>query len=224
MLDDSVPEESESEVPGPRKPSVIARYSSGYKPPFNVRAVIERMVASVPPKYLVGLSEIILTDRGELPRKRRRSVTYSRNKKVSILQARGMYHPAWKNRRPWIEIFVDATLKPWEKGLWRKIPLIRELDLGQVLFHEIGHHVHYTVRPEYREKEDVADIWKVRLERNYYRQRFSFLKVPIRIVRFFTGSILDLLSTKATKRLREGGFISQAEFEESTRADHPKIS
>jgi hypothetical protein len=223
MPDDATPSTSEPDVSRPRKPSIVAHYSSGYKPPFDISRTIDRMLASVPSRYLVGLSEIVLTDRGELPRKRRRGVTYSRKKKVRILQARGMYHPASKATRAWIEIFVDATVKPWEKGLWSKIPLIRELDLGQVLFHEIGHHIHYTVRPEYREKEDVVDVWKVRLERNYYRQRFSFLKVPFRLFRFFAGPILDRLSAKATKRMLQDGLISQAEFEESTRTDHPKL-
>ncbi len=45
-----------------------------------------------------------------------------------------------------------------ETGWWLRIPLIREGKIADVLFHEIGHHIHFTCRPEYREKEDVADV------------------------------------------------------------------
>lgn len=220
MPDDSAPVVSETESSGPRRPSVVARYSSDYRPPFDVASVVERMVDSVPPKFLVGLSEIVLTDRGGLPRKRRRSVTYSRKKKVRILQARGMYHPAWKGKRAWIEIFVDATLRPLGEGILSNIPLVRNWELEDVLFHEIGHHIHYTVRPEYREKEDVADVWKVRLGRNYRRHRSGFTKLSIRLLRFFAGPIIDWLNFKVAKLRRNKGWMSQAEFEESTRATH----
>jgi hypothetical protein len=47
---------SESETSELRKPKVLARYSLGYRPPYDVTPIIERMVDSVPSKYLVGLS------------------------------------------------------------------------------------------------------------------------------------------------------------------------
>ena len=65
--------------------------------------------------------------------------------------------PHANGSQPWIEIFVDNVLRGWEKGWWLKLGFLREGQIGDVLFHEIGHHIHYTVSPEYREKEDVAD-------------------------------------------------------------------
>lgn len=217
MTDDLLPTVAEDDSSALRIPKVITQYSPGYKPPFNVTRLIERMLESVPPKYLVGLSEVVLTNASGLSRERRRSVTKSRKKKSKIVDARGLYYPAWQGRRAWIEIFVDNTLRSWEKGFWLKIPLLRDSVLDEVLFHEIGHHIHYTVRPEYREKEDVADVWKVRLQNGYYRRRLKSLRVFVRIIRFLVGPIIEWLHLKVAKWRRQKGWISQGEFEESTR-------
>jgi hypothetical protein len=58
------------------------------------------------------------------------------------------------------------------------IPFVRDGSFGLVLFHEIGHHVHATVAPEYLEKEDVADAWAKRLWKKFARQKYWFL-VPV---------------------------------------------
>src|SRR5208282_707519 len=102
--------------------------------------------------------------------------TKSRGRKVRIKQAGGLYHPATQQRGAWIEIFVDNVLNRWGRGWLSRTNWFRETELSEVLFHEIGHHIHYTVRPEHREKEDVADIWKARLRRNYIRQRYRWAR------------------------------------------------
>lgn len=76
----------------------IATAFSDYEPPCDVIAMVQRMLNSVPEKYLVGLSEVVLTNTEALSRVRRRGVTKSRRKKVQILRARGLYHPAFRNR------------------------------------------------------------------------------------------------------------------------------
>ena len=94
---------------------------------------------------------------------------------MKIAEVMGLYHPEWQGKPAWIEIFIDNTLKGWERGFWLKMPLVREFVIGDVLFHEIGHHIHFSIRPEFRETEDVADVWKVKLQRNYNRQRSHWL-------------------------------------------------
>lgn len=217
MTDDPLPATDKGEALAPRIPKVVTQYSSAYKPPFNVTRLIERMLESVPPKYLVGLSEVVLTNASGLSRARRRGVTKSRRKKVKILNTRGLYHPAWQGRRAWIEIFVDTTLRLWEKGFWLKISFFREMDLGDVLFHELGHHIHYAVRPEYSEEEDVADVWKVRLHRNYTQRRHRLLKVIARIVQFTLGPIYRAIYLRVMRQQLGKGWMSRAEFEESIR-------
>jgi len=181
-----------------------------YTPPFAVEPIVQRMLKSIPEKYLDGLGEVVLTNPSGKSRKRRRAMTKSRNHKVRALDARGLYHPAWHNQPAWIEIFVDNTLKHWEKSWWLKLSFIREAEIGDVLFHEIGHHIHFTSQPEYKEREDVADIWKVRLERNYHRNRRPFLRVislPFR-------PLMRAFSRKEEQRMFHEHMISRAEFEE----------
>jgi hypothetical protein len=195
----------------------MVEFYTGYVPPFDVKATVERMVASVPPKLLVGLEEIVLTDTTGLPRQIRRGVTKSRKKKLRMIQAAGLYHPAWKNSPAWIEIFVDNTLSTWERGWWLKFQMYRELLIGDVLFHEIGHHIHFAVRPEHREREDVADVWKVRLSRHYSRQAHPVFGSILNSLRFLSGPLLMMLIRKSARIEFEKGLISRAELEERKR-------
>ena len=164
------------EVVSSQRPKVISSYS-GYTPPFDVAPIVERMLASVPAKYLVGLSEVVLTNSSGLSRKLRRSVTKARKRKVKIVEAGGLYHAAWNGNRAWIEIFVDNKLRGVEGSWWLKIGYMRETALAGVLFHEIGHHIHATTHPEYRDKEDVADTWKRKLNRQYFRNQHPWVRI-----------------------------------------------
>jgi hypothetical protein len=194
-------------------PKVIEDYR-GYAPPFDVKADVEKMVGSVPPKFLVGLKEIMLTSTAGLPRKIRRGVTKSRKKKVKMIEAQGLYHPAWNNRPAWIEIFVDNALAGRHKGsFWWLLP--RDLHLQNVVFHEIGHHIHFAVRPEHREREDVADVWKLRLIRNYNRQHHRLLRAALRTTRFFFKPFYRAFYRKVMDKNLEKGWISRAEYDES---------
>jgi hypothetical protein len=193
----------------PQRPTVITNFS-GYTPPYDVVPIVERMVATVPPKYLIGLSKVVLTNSSGLSRKLRRSVTKARKHKVRVVEARGLYHPAWKGNQAWIEIFVDNTLRQWEKGWWLKFNYLREMLLGDVLFHEIGHHIHATVQPEFREGEDVADGWKLRLIRQYNRFRHPWLIASL----FPFQPLINMLSKAASRYQFKRGWISRGEFEE----------
>jgi hypothetical protein len=58
------------------------------------------------------------------------------------------------------------------------VPFGRTACFANVLFHEIGHHVHATVRPEFREKEDVADDWGKKFMANYFRKHYWYIPKP----------------------------------------------
>jgi len=209
MSDDPLETTGSAGATSSQFPKVIASFS-GYTPPFDVVPIVERMLAYVPSKYLIGLSQIVLTNSSGLSRKLRRSVTKARKRKVRIVEAGGLYHQAWHGHRAWIEIFVDNKLRQWEKGWWLKFPYIREMLLGEVLFHEIGHHIHYTTRPEFREKEDVADSWKVRLKGQYYRAQHPWQRVFLYPFR----PLLVAISKAASRYEFKRGWISRGEFEE----------
>jgi hypothetical protein len=194
---------------------------SDYKPPFEIASTAQRLLDSVPENYLTGLGAVVLTNASALPRKRRNRTIKARQRMARLSAARGLYHPAANRNRAWIEIFVDNTLLGWEKSRWLRIPFIRESKLSEVLFHEIGHHIHFAVRPEYREKEDVADVWKVRLQRNYDRQRFRWIGMACRLFRPLFGSFVARQREKLLLDALKSGQISRAEYQESVAKKRP---
>ena len=201
------------------RPTIITAFCE-YEPPFDVVAMSRRIIDSVPEKYLQSLTQVVLTNTGGLPRDRRRSVTKSRGRKARIRDAKGLYHPASSQRGAWIEVFVDNALdrtgSGWNgwRGRWlQRSTWFRETELCDVLFHEIGHHIHFTVRPEYREKEDVADVWKVRLQRNYIRQRYSLIRSLVGLLQL--GWLIDHWVAKTSAKMLAKGHISRAEHEEN---------
>ena len=153
-----------------QKVKLIASFSE-YSPRFDVIAVASRMVAAIPRSFLFGLDAIVFTNMGSRSGKRRRSKTKSRKRVVGIERAAGLYHAKWQGQPAWIEIFVDQTMHDSDRQWFFRIPFVRDILFSRVLFHEIGHHIHATSQPEFREKEDVADKWKSKLQRLYFRQQ-----------------------------------------------------
>jgi hypothetical protein len=155
-------------------PEIEERYAE-YRPPFDVAKVVRELIAPVPEKYLRGLRKILLVNSGSLSRRDRVGKLWSRKHKVGKARIRGLYY--YNNGAPWIEIRVDQTIDQWKGnssgGLW--IPLVRDLCIGHVLYHELGHHIHRVVRPEFQEKEDVADDWARKLNANFIRKRYWYL-------------------------------------------------
>ena len=81
---------------------------------------------------------------------------------------------------PYVELRVDKIIAASER--WALfIPFLRDIVFGYVLFHELGHHIHSTIRPEHSEKEDVADTWAGKLGVNFVRKTYwyglPFLKI-----------------------------------------------
>ncbi len=221
LLSGAAMDSIEKEMPGDwtaapeAHPEVIENYA-GYTPPFNVKALTEKLIASVPSRYLHGLSRVVLTNAGELPRKLRRKMTKSRGKKVRIRTARGLYHQAWHGKPAWIEIYVDNTLSFYKRGVWRLLLYLayfRESELGKVLFHEVGHHIDATVRPEFRESEDIADDWSTKLGRDWFRKNHPFLRW---VLRRFTP-VIRQVAILLNRRLLRDGKISRTEFEKRVR-------
>lgn len=202
-------------VKAPRRPTIITSFS-GYEPPFDLVPIVRRMLESVPEHFLFGLGAIVLINSSALTGKRRRGVFKSRRGKVRAVEARGLYHPAFSGSRAWIELFVDNTLRGWENGWWLRIALLRESKVGDVLFHELGHHIHFTHRPERREKEDVADVWKVRLQKRYTNERFWWMATLGRLLRPILGSFIGRKKADVELQMLRSREISRAEYEEAT--------
>ena len=119
-----------------------------YRPPVNAEKAIRRMIDLTQPEYLAGLRTVVLCNAAGLNHERRRSKTRRRGETVAIRDCGGLYHPKWKGEPAWIEIFVDNVLDGWPR-LFVAIPPARDLLLGRVLFHELGHHIHATIVPKH---------------------------------------------------------------------------
>lgn len=46
---------------------------------------------------------------------------------------------------------------------------------GDVLYHEIGHHIHAEHRPVHEQRENVAEDWSSKLMRNFYRKHYWYI-------------------------------------------------
>jgi hypothetical protein len=211
MLPGDPDSKDDETAPAVARPKVVEAYSA-YEPFFDVASLAEEMISFVPARFLVGLSEVVLTNTGNLPRRIRRSVTKSRKRKVRVVEALGLYHRAWHGKPAWIEIYVDNLFRWYETGIGRwliRIRYFRETELGGVLFHEIGHHIDAAVRPEFREKEDIADDWSRRLRRKWIQERRPWQRRLIRLV----APLLRIGFMAYLKRLREAGRIPSWEYE-----------
>ena len=126
------------------------------------------MLRSIPEKYTIGLSAVVLTNQDAMNRTRKRRKTWSRGRKVQLSECLGIYHPARRGESAWIEIFVDQVQSHMPKAIG-VLPFIREMVLGQTPFHELRHHIHFTQVPEHRQRENVADDWSDWLGRTSFR-------------------------------------------------------
>ncbi len=151
-----------------------------FSPPSWVYKSVIRLVEGVPDKYLNGLHSVTLTNIDGLNHSRRRQKTLSRKLKVAVRECRGLYHYKWQGKPAHIELFVDQIIHRWPL-IVLKVPLFQDLLLADVLYHELGHHIHKTTAPEHREREDVAEDWQKKLGRDYFLQRYKWIK-PFRII------------------------------------------
>ena len=115
----------------------------------------------------------MLTNEAGLSRRDRVGKVWSRRHKYDKSRVLGLYHGGSRNRPSYIELRVDKIVSGLSKTVLR-VPLLRDLGFGSVLFHEIGHHIHRTIRPEHSEKEDVADSWAGRLNVNFVRKSYWY--------------------------------------------------
>jgi hypothetical protein len=118
-----------------------------------------------------------LTNAQALTGTRKRRWSWSRGRKVRHGSGvAGLYHHATRTEPAWVEIFVEKAYVGMPSWALR-LPFVRDATMGSVLYHEVGHHIHATQSPEYREREAVADAWKHRLTRLHVRRRHSVIRL-----------------------------------------------
>jgi hypothetical protein len=169
-----------------------------FSPPSWVHKSVTRLIEGIPDKYLAGLHSVTLTNVDGLNHSRRRQKTISRKRKVTVRECRGLYHYKWQEKPAHIELFVDQIIHRWPL-LVLKVPLFQDLLLADVLYHELGHHIHKTTAPEHREREDVADDWQKKLGRHYFRQNYKWIKLFGFILKPIVALLLKMVRTVQRK-------------------------
>jgi hypothetical protein len=182
-------------------PQVIEAYRD-YAAPFDVRRAVLRLLSTMQQRHVQGVRAIVLTNLDALSRQQRRRNSKSRGRKVALDQVVGRYHPAWNGQQPWIELFVDQMFRGCPRWVLR-LPPLREMMVGDTLYHEVGHHIHATQAPEHRQKENVADEWVRRLGRRYFQRQYWYL-APLAWVLFpvaWLGRLFHRRRERVTKRI-----------------------
>ena len=167
----------------------------------DLKGCVSKLLSTVPDKYLLGLGSVVLCRQSDQPRRERLGSIKSRGRKLKRRRVAGLYHYAWKGQAAWIQIYVDklAFASRWSR--W--IPLYLEVTVGQVLYHELGHHAH-TLHREFGEKEDVADEWKKRFMANHLRKAYWYCLPLLKMVSFLANKYLKYLGRKARLRDEKG--------------------
>jgi len=160
-----------------------------FAPACNAKDAITDLLASVPQEHLAGLRSVVLTNANALAGKRKRDWSWWRGRKARHTQVAGLYHREWQGKPAWIEVFVDQILK--DAPSWAlRLRVVRSVVFGNVLYHEIGHHIHAAQRPEHREREDVAEEWRRRLARLHVRRRHRLAALVFRPIAWAARRVL----------------------------------
>jgi hypothetical protein len=170
-------------------PQIIENYQD-FQPPSQLRALVEGLLNAVPPRYLVDLKTVLLTNQGALTRDQRRE---------KLSDARGAYYRETNLSPAHVVLLIDNPLSSWPCWALR-VPFLRYRVLSEVLYHEIGHHIHAVHRPGHDGRENVAEDWQRKLNGIFIRKRFWYL----RPILFPTGKLARFILKSATsKKLEE---------------------
>ncbi len=163
------------------EPQIVEAYRD-YRPPFDATRMVRTLLRTVPEKYVRGLDCVVLLNEAFLPHRKRGSRVRSRKDAFGKSWVLGRYHHAWRGKPPWIELFVDRIICDVHPTILIWIPPVRAVCFARVLYHELGHHIHDFIRPEYNEKEEVADRWGTKLLANFLQKRYWYALWPLIVV------------------------------------------
>ncbi len=187
---DATPAESEL-----KRPTIIESYRT-FEPPPNFKQCIETLLRYVPDKYLVGLKTIVLTNRAGLTGKKRKQKVWSRNRKVQLATALGSYSRASRTTSAEVWLYVDNIVAEGFAGLYR-LPVLRYLVVSDVLYHEIGHHIHTAHLRVYEGRENIAEDWSRKLRGTFYRRHYWYLFPFLLVFAKLTSPIFKRLKRRA---------------------------
>ena len=146
---------------------IVAQYHN-YTPPVDVYRSVRVLLKYVPAEHLAGLRLIVLTNSEEVGKQIRGKI-FSDKDRVRPADCTGLYS---KGR---VLLLVDQILAQYPEAFFL-VPPFKTFVIAEVLYHEIGHHIHRLQQPGYRAgKETVADEWKETLLQRFLLQRYWYL-------------------------------------------------
>ena len=174
---------------------IIREAYKDWSPPVRAAQTVDRLLNGIPRKRLADLKTIVLTNSANLPHDERKGKTKARGRKVPMVRCGGFYHEKWKDQPAWVQLLLDNILEPWPKWTLR-VPFLRDLAFSEPLFHELGHHIHKTQVPQHKEREDVADIWRKKLSRYYFRRHYWYLMPLLFVLRLLLKPLYWMMERK----------------------------
>lgn len=165
-----------------------------FRPRADYKSMVERALAATPPRYLAGLSQVLLRDTASLTAKERKQ----RGRSGAPLEdSKGLYVRGRGRRAARIELFVDNIESEWPRWMLF-VPGLREVIVSEVLFHELGHHIHLAIQPTRENPERVAELWSAKLT----RQTFFEEHPRLALVRSLAGGAIRLWRRLARQAVR----------------------
>ena len=157
---------------------------AGYCPPPWVRKTVSRLLSSLTDAHVAGVSAVVLTESAKIRKGKSRRVA---GKKYRLNACFGLYRPRRGGEPPAVFLIVDNILAQERVP---RLQLARDIALGQVLFHEVGHHLHATIGSHATGSEASADAWERRLSRVHFRKRYWYLRPVVKPLRFTVQLLL----------------------------------
>ena len=157
-----------------------------YCPPPWVRKTVDRLLDSLSDAHVGGLSAVVLTESAKIRNGKSRRVA---GRKYRLNACFGFYRSRRGGEPSAIFLVVDNILA--QEPRIPRLQLARDIVLGQVLFHEVGHHLHATIGSHAGGSEASADAWERRLSRLHFRKRYWYLRPVVKPLRFTVQRILS---------------------------------
>ena len=162
-----------------------------YTPPVRVHRSLQILLRYVPEEHLKGLNKITLTN-SESMSSVRGKIT-SEKQRFRPADCQGLYGKGN------IFLIIDQIFSPYPE-LFLLFPPFKTFLIGEILYHEIGHHIHRLEQPGYRaNKERVADEWRDKLLQSFVRNRYWYLAWSIRLLRPIINPIVARLNSRVTE-------------------------
>ena len=142
-----------------------------YRPPVRVYGSVEVLLRYVPEEHLEGLRTITVTNSDYMRKWLKGKYTHEKGR-FRAADCRGIY----SDGRIWL--ILDQIC---DAELFMIIPPVKTFFIGEVLYHEIGHHIHAMAQPGFRkDKEAFADECRDKLMQTFMRQRYWYLTGVLR--------------------------------------------